>query len=391
MNTSESLDEYLDRKLARHQHERLMRTLTTSKWPVDFSSNDYLGLARSRDLAQLIEETHRGLGAGNGSTGSRLLSGNSDFHEETESQLAEVFESEACIIVNSGYTANLAVLSSMPQKGDTILYDQLAHASLKDGARLSFATRHSFRHNDILDLERKIQCATGKVFVVVEAIYSMDGDVCPLQEIVTLAAKYNAFIILDEAHSTGVVGPHGAGLSVRMRIHDKVHVRIYTFGKAMGVHGACIAGSKTVVRYLVNFARPFIYTTAPSPHQIASISCAFTFLRSNMSLQQTLGERIATYLASAGSLHNRTNSSSAIQTLIVPGSQQVRGLARTLQAAGLDVRPIMYPTVQKGTERLRICLHVYNTEEEIARLTTMLKSEAQAIPFETSSGDVTKT
>ena len=206
----------------------------------------------------------------------------------------------------------------------------------------------------------------------------MDGDLCPLEDIVAIAQKYNAFIILDEAHSTGVLGPRGAGFSAAVGLQDKVHVRIYTFGKAMGVHGACISASKTVIRYITNFARPFIYTTAPSPHQVASISCAFKFLESNIGLQDVLTQRIANYLAYMEAFGNRTHSASAIQTLIVPGNEQIRSVSTRLQEAGFDVRPILYPTVPKGTERLRICLHVFNTQEEISSLTNMLKSETSS-------------
>lgn len=372
---SGSLDEHLKKKLTRHQQAGLMRTLTISRSAIDFSSNDYLGLARSKDLAKQIGDLYSSLGARNGSSGSRLLSGNSAFIEQVESQLSDIFQSEGCIILNSGYAANLAVLSSIPQKGDTILYDQLAHASLKDGARLSLATRHSFRHNDMSDLETKIRSAQGIVFIAVESIYSMDGDACPLAQIVALAEKYNAFIILDEAHSTGVMGPRGAGLSVALDLHHKAHIRIYTFGKAMGVHGACISASETVIRYLINFGRPFIYTTAPSPHQVASISCAFSFLESNIALQEALRQRIRTYLSRTDRLANKTESASAIQTLIVPGNEAIRRVANRLQNAGFDVRPILSPTVPKGTERLRICLHVYNSDEEVTNLAAMLIDE----------------
>ena len=159
-----SLDNFLKRQLARREDEGLIRNLRTDKLPIDFFSNDYLGLARSRELATAISLTHEQLGAGNGSTGSRLLSGNYPYTEEVEARLANIFKSEACLIFNSGYTANLAVLSAVPQKGDIILYDSLSHASLKDGARLSLATRHSFRHNDLSDLEQKNAQRKGENF-----------------------------------------------------------------------------------------------------------------------------------------------------------------------------------------------------------------------------------
>lgn len=368
------LDKFLDLQLARREQECLTRKLLTEKLPADFFSNDYLGLARSQELSLAIAQAHRDLAAGNGSTGSRLLSGNDAFTQEVEAGLSNIFNSEACLIFNSGYAANLAVLSSVPQKGDTVLYDNLSHASLKDGARLSLATRHSFRHNDLSDLEQKIQSAKGKIFIVVESIYSMDGDTCPLLEIVELAEKYNAFIVLDEAHSTGVTGAQGAGYAVAKGLQAKVDIRIYTFGKGMGVHGACVAGSTSLIQYLINFSRPFIYTTAPSPHEVISIHCAFQFLARHIHLQDALQEKTRIYLSAVGSLPNRTASTSAIQTLLCPGNENARRVATTLRQKGFDVRPILYPTVPRGWERLRICLHAFNTDEDIRSLTDVIKS-----------------
>ena len=368
------LDRSLDAQLARREEQGLTRKLRTDKLPVDFFSNDYLGLARSEELSVAIAQAHRDLGARNGSTGSRLLSGNDGFTEEVEARLSKIFESEACLIFNSGYATNLAVLSSVPQKGDTILYDSLSHASLKDGARLSLATRHSFRHNDLSDLDQKLRSAKGKIFVVVESIYSMDGDTCPLSEIIVLAEKYNAFIVLDEAHSTGVMGARGAGYAVAKGLHTKIDIRIYTFGKGMGVHGACVAGSRSLIQYLINFSRPFIYTTAPSPHQIIAIDYAFRFLERHMELQDALQEKIRIYLSALGLMPNRTASTSAIQTLLYPGNENAKKVARTLQQKGFDVRPILYPTVPCGTERLRICLHAFNAAEDIRLLANAIKS-----------------
>lgn len=367
-----SLEEMLNIKLSQRKEEGLVRKLISTRLPVDFFSNDYLGLARSKELADNIEALHQQLGVQNGSGGSRLLAGNSAFTEAIEKELSQIFKSEAALIFNSGYAANLSVLSSIPQKDDTILYDSLAHASLKDGARLSLARRYSFRHNDLEDLETKLKHSKGKIFVVVESIYSMDGDECPLPQIIALAEKYDATLILDEAHSTGVAGPKGAGLAVKHNLHEKIDIRIYTFGKGMGVHGACVAGADTLIRYLINFARPFIYTTALSQHQVASIHCAFAYLGSNMNLQAKLKNKIDLYLREAGSLANRTSSHSAIQTILCPGNENVRQLAIALQEKGFDVRPILSPTVPKGTERLRICLHTFNTDEEIHDLTQTL-------------------
>ena len=372
-----SLNEFLNNKLSQRQEEGLIRKLISGRLPADFVSNDYLGLARSKELSDNIEALHHKLGVQNGSGGSRLLAGNSTFTEAVEKELSQIFESEAVLIFNSGYAANLSVLSSIPQKDDTILYDSLAHASLKDGARLSLASRYSFRHNDLADLEAKLKLSKGKKFVVIESIYSMDGDECPLPQIIALAEAYDAAIILDEAHSTGVAGPKGAGLAVKHNLHEKIDIRIYTFGKGMGVHGACVAGSDALIRYLINFARPFIYTTALSQHQLASIHCAFAYLGSKMDLQEKLQSKIDLYLSEAGNLANRTQSRSAIQTVLCPGNENVRQLANALQEKGFDVRPILSPTVPKGAERLRICLHTFNSDKEILALTEALTAVNQ--------------
>jgi 8-amino-7-oxononanoate synthase len=372
------MDEFrrqLQKRLDTREQEGLLRTLKYTSALIDFTSNDYLGLARSQSL---FDQIHLALNTfttkSNGATGSRLLAGNTAYYETVEANLAEIFKAEASLILNSGYAANLAVLSSLPQRNDTILYDELAHACIKDGARLSLAKRFSFRHNDLEDLESKLKRAEGNIYIAVESVYSMDGDQCPLQALVELAEKYNAFIILDEAHSTGVCGERGSGLAVSENLHNRIAVRVYTFGKAMGIHGACIAGSSELKNYLINFARPFIYTTALPLHSIVAIECAFNYLQKNIYLQQHLQENIRTYLDSVQDLPNKTISSSSIQTAIFPGNDYSRKVATELQQKGFDVRPILSPTVPKGSERLRICLHTFNTRDEIEALAGALKS-----------------
>jgi 8-amino-7-oxononanoate synthase len=367
----------LQQKLAAREQEDSLRKLTHTSSLIDFSSNDYLGLARSKELFKQIHQKTSLIDVRNGATGSRLLSGNSGFIEAVETKLARIFKSEEALIFNSGYTANLAVLSSIPQRHDTIIYDELAHACIKDGARLSLARSFSFKHNDLNDLESKLsRIVEGNVFIAVESIYSMDGDQCPLNELTILANKYNATIIIDEAHSTGSIGSNGAGLTVDLGLESKVAIRIYTFGKAMGIHGACVVGSKVIRDYLINFARPFIYTTALPPHGIASIECAFDFLSKNISLQQTLRSRVDLFLSRTTTITNRVASTSSIQTAIFPGNSNVKNAATALQQAGLDVRPILSPTVPAGSERLRICLHTYNTDQEIILLASTLEQLA---------------
>jgi 8-amino-7-oxononanoate synthase len=371
----ELFENFLTEKLKGHFDRGLQRKLTTHGGKIDFTSNDYLGLARSTPLFNLIHQRVLESGPRNGSTGSRLLSGNSAYTESVESKLAEIFECESTLLFNSGYAANMAVLSSLPQKHDTIIYDELAHACIKDGARLSLAKRFSFRHNNMDDLAVKIRQATGRIYVVVESIYSMDGDECPIKELTSLKAlNPNIILIVDEAHSTGVMGNRGNGFVTAKGLANNVDIRVHTFGKAMGAHGACVAGSRLLHDYLINFARPFIYTTAPPVHSVATIECGFGFLAQNIELQQQLENVIALYLQHTSAIKSRTLSRSAVQTIILPGNERARAAAAQLQTAGFDVRPILSPTVANGQERLRICLHSYNTPEEIIQLATHLKT-----------------
>lgn len=365
-----SLQKILDEK----KEKDSFRKLKSSSQPIDFCSNDYLGLARSQELFYAIQRgAERLTPPYNGSTGSRLLSGNSELAEALENKLAGIFRSQKTLLFNSGYDANLAVLSCLPQRGDTIIYDELVHASLRDGARLSLASRFSFRHNDLNDFEEKIKQAKGNIFVVVESIYSMDGDECPLEDLVTLSEKYDFTIILDEAHSTGSFGENGSGLAVQKKIENKIAVRIYTFGKAMGVHGACVAGDEALISYLINFARSFIYTTAISPHSLVSISCAFDFLKRQTGLQEILQEKIKIFLKGFEKMKwNFVKSNSAIQNVIIPGNTNVKELSHFLQHHEFDCRSILSPTVKEGSERIRICLHTFNSDREIAELNHVL-------------------
>lgn len=328
---------------------------------IDFSSNDYLGLARSLDLKNRIHEQHSAHSDLNGSTGSRLISGNNKLIEGTEQYLAQFFEQESSTIFSSGYMANLAFYSSVPQKGDTILYDELSHVCIKDGCRLSLAKRFSFKHNNLQDLAHKLSKAEGNVYIAVESVYSMDGDLCLLKEICDLAAKHSAFVIVDEAHSTGIWGTQGQGLVQQLGLQNKVSAVIYTFGKAMGIHGACIAGSQNLKSFIINFARPFIYTTAPSNHEIISIQEAFQLRKSDPKPAKELFKLINYFNKKLPA----SSSASPIKAVTLGGNDQTKNLSNTLQENGLDIRPILSPTVKEGSERLRICLHSFNTQKEI--------------------------
>lgn len=363
----------LDQALAKRKQNLSYRELKDNTGMIDFTSNDYLGLARSSELAKIIHESALRSDIANGSTGSRLLSGHNLLTEQLEVRLAKLFKGERALLFNSGYTANLAVLSSLPQRNDTIIYDELAHACIKDGARLSLAKHFSFRHNDVNDLETKLKNASGQRFIAIESIYSMDGDTAPLQTIIQLSKQYNAIIILDEAHSTGVLGEGGNGMACFENLDKEIAIRIYTFGKAMGVHGACVVSNDITQKYLINFARPFIYTTAMTPHSIVAIDSAFVFLGANLQLQLQLKEKIEAFTSGfTNPSLKKIDSNSAIQSIVIEGNQAVRNLSTSLMKKNLDCRPILSPTVKEGSERIRICLHAFNSKTEINQLTEIL-------------------
>ncbi|MFC4210740.1 aminotransferase class I/II-fold pyridoxal phosphate-dependent enzyme [Pedobacter lithocola] len=369
----DKVEQFIAGKLEVRRNDLSLRKLNTIFPPVDFCSNDYLGFARSEELKALIEEEIKQVyNYKNGSGGSRLLSGNTEYIENTEQFIADYHQAESGLIFNSGYDANVGLLSSIPQRGDTIITDELIHASIIDGCRLSYANRYKFNHNNLTDLESKLNIATGNVFLVVESVYSMDGDFAPLAEIVSLCEKYNAALIVDEAHASGIFGNKGDGLVNQLGLQNKVFARIVTFGKALGTHGAIILGSHNLRNYLVNFARSFIYTTAAPLHNIASIKCAYKLLaKSNASI---LLNKIKLFRSLTNELEIEVlDSESPIQGVLFSSNAETKYAASLLQSKGFDVRAILSPTVAIGKERLRICLHSYNTDEEITSLITNLK------------------
>jgi 8-amino-7-oxononanoate synthase len=246
----------------------------------------------------------------------------------------------------------------------------LIHASIIDGCRLSYANRYKFVHNNINDLEKKLQLAHGNVFVAVESVYSMDGDIAPLAEFVSLCKQYHANLIVDEAHATGVFGQQGRGMVNELGLEKDVFARVHTFGKAIGCHGAIIVGSNILRNYLINFARSFIFTTALPLHSLLTIRLAYEQLLSDRFTNDYLHQLIQHFKKEfyyAGDVC-LINSISPVQSVIIPGNQRVRNVAKALQAKGFDSRAIVSPSVPAGKERLRISLHMHNTMEQVDEL-----------------------
>ena len=371
----------LSNKLQLRSQSNSLRQLSEQNALIDFTSNDYLGFAHSE---LIFDKTHQFLLDKNikinGATGSRLISGNHNLYEITEDFIASFHQSESALIFNSGYDANVGFFSSLPQRNDIILYDELCHASIRDGIQLSNAKSYKFNHNDFEDLEKLIQKFHSQeieIYIVTESVFSMDGDCPNLEELTNLSEKYNCNLVIDEAHALGVFGNQGQGLVQELKLQNKVFARIMTFGKGLGCHGAAIIGSQDLKEYLVNFARSFIYTTGLSPHSVATILVAYQNLANDPKAIDKLRENIIHFNQEKQILGLKTmfiRSKSAIQSAIIPGNQNVKNIAKQIQGKGFDVKAIMSPTVPEGQERLRICLHSYNTKEEISGMLSLLSN-----------------
>ncbi|MFV0531192.1 MAG: aminotransferase class I/II-fold pyridoxal phosphate-dependent enzyme [Flavobacteriales bacterium] len=333
----------------------------------DFFSNDYLGYAKIHKKS-----------ISNGSSGSRLISGTHQEHLNLEKFIADFHKSEAALIFNSGYDANLGFFSCVPQKSDVVLYDELIHASIRDGMRLSLAKHYHFKHNDLQDLEAKIrkQKDCKIIYVVVEAVYSMDGDSPDLKKLKKLVDKYAVCLVIDEAHSLGVYGEKGVGYTQWQGIEQSCFARLYTFGKALGRHGAVWVGSQDLIDYLTNFARSFIYTTALPSSLMREIYEQYQMMKEDDANREKLKQNIIFYqkkikentLEDYFSLNN-----SPIQFFRGKNKDLLYQVSDSLRKKDFNVKPIFHPTVPKGKERLRISLHSYNSLEEIDELIKIIK------------------
>jgi 8-amino-7-oxononanoate synthase len=368
-------DHKLRQALAERERSGGLRRLLPRSGGIDFCSNDYLGLARSARLRSRIDKVRaRHPFAPLGSTGSRLISGNTQAAERLEAWLAEYHQAEAGLIFSSGYAANCGLLACIAGPEDTLILDELIHASSIDGANLSKARKLIFRHNDLKDLATQLEMASGTPFICVESLYSMGGDLAPMKEIAELAAEHGAGLVVDEAHSNGISGPAGAGIVVENGLEDQVFARVHTFGKGLGLHGAIVLGSKTLREYLINFCRPFIFSTAPSRESMDRIRAAYELLPELDTEREQLFSLVQyTRILIRESKHNWHDSHSWIQSVFIPGNKQVLAAAANLGDLGFHVKAIRAPRVPAGSEYIRICLHSFNTVDEIDRLMAALE------------------
>jgi 8-amino-7-oxononanoate synthase len=342
----------------------------------DFSSNDYLGLGRSGLLADAARAAlDRGVPVGSG--GSRLLRGNCPEHEALEAEAAAFFGSESALWFATGYAANSALFSTLPQRGDLIVHDELVHASAHEGMKLSRVDAIPVRHNDAEAFEHAIrrwraQGATGTPWLAVESLYSMDGDRAPLADLMAIADRHDAVLLVDEAHATGVFGADGRGLADSISSRENV-IALRTCGKALGCEGALVCAPAVVTDFLVNRGRGFIFSTAPSPLMAAVARAALGLVATSPDLRETLWARIRqaeTLLAPLGA----EVAGSQILPLIVGADDRAMVLAGQLQAAGYDVRGIRPPTVPNGTARLRISITLNASAADLEGLAATLAS-----------------
>ena len=356
--------------LAGRQEIGNYRNLGINEEGVDFLSNDYLGMAGNKAFRQcLLELLNTSPELLSGATGSRLISGNRPICAEVEEFIAKKHQTDSALLFPSGYKANLALFSCIAGRNQTILVDELVHRSVHDGCALSYAQKKKFRHNDINHLEYLLSRTTGSVFIAVESLYSMDGDFALLEDIVTLAERYGAWVIVDEAHAVGVFGE---GLVYRYNLQSRVLATVVTYGKAFGAQGAAVLGNRVLKEYLVNFASPFIYSTAMPDFQVLIISEAYKFLEAYPYLADELQYNIKYFRQHQ--IHSLSQSMSPVQVVQFPVKENLYKAVQELKQQKINVYPILSPTVKEGEERLRITLHQFNSITEIDELARIIKN-----------------
>jgi 8-amino-7-oxononanoate synthase len=346
---------------------------------VDFSSNDYLGLSRSPRLGAAIQASLRGA-VPIGSGGSRLLRGNDPEHEALEAEAGSFFGSAAALFFANGYMANIALFSTLPQRADLVVHDAWIHASTHDGMRLGRASTLSVPHNDAGAFDDAIISwrrlgGTGRPWIAVESLYSMDGDRAPLADLLAISQRHEGFLLVDEAHATGVFGREGRGLAAELHDRENV-VTLHTCGKALGCEGALVCCAPVVRDFLVNRARSFIFTTAPSPLLAAAVREALHILAEEPERRERLWGLVR-HAENRLAARGITATGSQIMPLVLGDDRTTMRVASALQASGFDVRGIRPPTVPEGTSRLRISLTLNIGCAEIDRLAEAI---AAALP-----------
>lgn len=343
-----------------------------------FSSNDYLGLANHPKVIESFQRAAEAMGVGSGA--SHLVCGHSVYHHQLEEALAEFTGRERVLLFSTGYMANLAVVSALTGRGDTVLEDRLNHASLIDAGLLSRAKLKRFRHNDCQQLKQQLGSASGRKLVVVDGVFSMDGDLSPLPNLVELCEQQQAHLMVDDAHGFGVLGEQGGGCAEHFSLsQQQLPVLIGTLGKAFGTFGAFVAGSQALIETLIQFARPYIYTTALPPAIAAATLSSLSLLKNESWRREQLNERIQQFREGALRLGlSLMDSRTPIQPLVLGEDKIVLEVAEKLKSQGILVGAIRPPTVPEGTARLRMTFSSEHSEDDV---TCLLAALDQAIPL----------
>jgi 8-amino-7-oxononanoate synthase len=381
------LDDFFSEELLRLSADNLRRNLriidhsdgvslsVSGRVIVNFSSNDYLGLASHPALAEAMAEGARRWGTG--ATASRLICGTTAEHATLEEELAAAKGTEAALVFSTGVAAATGTIPSLVGRGDVVILDKLAHACLIDGTQASGAKMRVFPHNDLAKLESHLRWARethpeGRILIITESIFSMDGDLAPLREIVELKDRYGAWLMLDEAHAVGVRGTGVQGLAGELGLIDRIEIQMGTLGKALGVSGGYIAGSRVLIDFLINRARSFIFSTAPSPAVAAACRAALRVVCSEEG--DRLRATLLNHISLLSSLLGMARSESAILPLILGSEESALDEAARLFEAGCFVPAIRYPTVPKNTARLRVSLSAAHSPDQIRALAAALSS-----------------
>lgn len=332
---------------------------------LNFCSNNYLGLANHPEVVKAAKIALDQYGIGPGAV--RSIAGTMALHQKLETKLAEFKGAEAVLTFQSGFNANLAVIPAMVGKGDTIFTDELNHASIIDGCRLSRAKVKIFKHCDMTSLQEKLaEDSEGRKLIITDSVFSMDGDIAPLPQIVALAQKYDALVAVDDAHGEGVLGSHGKGVVDHFHLHGKVDAEVGTFSKAIGTVGGCVAGSKTLMEYLKQKARPFLFSSAVTPPDVAATMQAIAVLERDDTLVRKLwdnGNYFKAQMQKAG--FDTGRSQTPITPVMIGDAKMATQMSERLLEAGIFAKPIVFPTVAKGKARIRVMISATHSKDDL--------------------------
>ncbi len=355
------------RKLRQVDSAQGPRIILKAKEVINLCSNDYLGLANHlllKEAAKKALDTY-----GTGSAASRLISGTTQLHKELEKRIARFKKTEAALVFNSGYSANLGIITALVDREDIIFSDKLNHASIVDGCLLSGAEFKRYPHKDINALEKMLQESINhrRRLIITDTIFSMDGDIAPLLEIVELAKKYDCMLMLDEAHATGVFGEHGCGVFEHFKLENRDHIiHMGTLSKALGSFGAYVAGSKDLIEYIINKSRPFIYTTALPAYVIAASIAALDIIEKQPDLRKKLWDNVNFFKQGLEKINiNTMQSQSQIIPILIGDNDKAVKISNRLLEVGIFIQAIRPPTVPKGQARLRVTIMATHTKKDL--------------------------